>query len=74
MNKHRGQISLVTLATFLILFFITAAFMPVIGSFTGYVTSNTDVASSGRDLWGLIPAAIGIGLLMSLFAYAQRRQ
>ncbi|MFA6161735.1 MAG: hypothetical protein WC766_06265 [Patescibacteria group bacterium] len=74
MNNKRGQFSIVNFGVFIIVFLITAAFFPVISSFIGLVTSNSDVPESGKTLFGLIPAFIAATLIASLFAYASSRK
>lgn len=72
--NHRGQFSITNLAVWLIVFFITATFYPVIASFVTLVTGNADVPESGRGIFGLIPAFIAATLIATLFAYSQARR
>lgn len=72
--KNRGQFSVVNFGVFIIVFLITAAFFPVISSFIALVTNSADVPSSGKTIFGLIPAFIAATLIASLFAYASSRR
>lgn len=74
LNYEQGQITFFTLVVIIILFIIISAFTPVLSTFTGFVTSNSDVSDNSKIVWGLIPTFIGLAFIGTMFVFFGRRQ